>query len=320
MYDNRGQARFWWRWVIPDIHMFDWLRPHGNIGVFTHEHYLFFFRRLSYGGGRSWRSWDAGAAFCPKWWRFSLHHIMSVSFLVPLTCAFFLPKLAPRQSLRSCTNSPLVPQCLSSFPSWALACLFLSRLPPPHLIFFLFQVLPLAPLWQLFARPTLAAARSCQSVCAWRRNPFAIDCILQSSFGPSWHQLEPFPSAVSFTQTAGWDGHMRFSWAMLHAVSQVGNIQSFVQDELSRQQGKEYNKHLMCRATPAQYTLHWETTTAQLRAMSDKLTQFIPCWPKTTHAWTQLERILESLKHSLKHYESQPEYRVYRLIRTHPKE
>ena len=40
---------------------------------------------------------------------------------------------------------------------------------------------------------------------------------------------------------------------MVHAVSQVGNTQSCEQDELS--QGKENTKHLMCRTTPAQYTV-----------------------------------------------------------------
>ena len=43
---------------------------------------------------------------------------------------------------------------------------------------------------------------------------------------------------VLFGVGAGSDGHVRFSWATMHAVSRVRNTQSRAQDELSRQQGK----------------------------------------------------------------------------------
>ena len=92
---------------------------------------------------------------------------------------------------------------------------------------------------------------------------------------------------------------------MLHEVSQVRNTQCCGQDELSQGKRKTttrcaeqflHNTHCTERQQPhspmlCQTNLH----------SSDCVDQ------KTAHVWTQLERILETMKQSLKHHESPPE-------------
>ena len=80
--------------------------------------------------------------------------------------------------------------------------------------------------------------------------------------------------------------------------------------------GKE-NKHLMCRTTPAQYTLCWATTNAQLHAVPDKPAPAHTV-PTNSHMWTQLERNRGVTKAKLKNITSRHQNNIRTETRESP--
>ena len=73
----------------------------------------------------------------------------------------------------------------------------------------------------------------------------------------------------------GRDEHMRFLEPLRAHVS----TQELTFTSLRSTDGRDHNKHLMCRTTLAQYTPCWATT-VQLCTGQTKLTQFTLCRPK----------------------------------------
>ena len=87
-------------------------------------------------------------------------------------------------------------------------------------------------------------------------------------------------------------------------MSQVKNTQSCVQDELS--QGKRKTTSTVLNNSCTIHTVLNNNNCTGPRCVRQTHT-VLAVLTKTTHVWTQLERILETLKHSLKHHESPPE-------------